>query len=167
MIVFEPDVILRDALEDLHYLPKEWEKAGFHSNYVRTEFSQLFNMRIILAIHEILAVIFTPFVLWFSLPQCAPKIVDFFREFTVHVDGVGWVCSFAVFDFKSDKNVAKIDVSAEQGPSLLDLVPRNHPSTVTSVTFTDHRPFLHAHNVTDSNKMEKSVINFKLQNPDW
>src|SRR5262249_20910038 len=38
--------------------------------------------------------------LWFSLPKCSDQIIDFFREFTIHVDGVGYVCSFAVFDFK-------------------------------------------------------------------
>ncbi|CAG8542344.1 8435_t:CDS:2, partial [Scutellospora calospora] len=33
------------------------------------------------------------------------QIVDFFREFTVHVDGLGYVCSFAEFDFKRHGNV--------------------------------------------------------------
>lgn len=57
-------------------------------------------MKIGLFVQEILSVIVTPFVLWYTLPDCAPAIVDFFREFTVHVDGLGYVCSFAVFDFK-------------------------------------------------------------------
>jgi autophagy-related protein 9 len=51
-------------------------------------------------LEEILSVLTTPFILWFSLPNCSDKVVDFFREFTVHVDGIGYVCSFAVFDFK-------------------------------------------------------------------
>jgi autophagy-related protein 9 len=49
---------------------------------------------------EVFSIIVTPFILWFSLPKCSDRIIDFFREFTVHVDGVGYVCSFAVFDFK-------------------------------------------------------------------
>lgn len=56
-------------------------------------------------IRELLSVVLTPFVLWFSLPNCAPAIVDFFREFTVHVDSLGYVCSFAVFDFRRHGNV--------------------------------------------------------------
>ena len=56
-------------------------------------------------VQEILSVVLTPLVLWFSLPDCAPAITDFFREFTVHVDGLGYVCSFAVFDFKRHGNV--------------------------------------------------------------
>lgn len=51
-------------------------------------------------LEEILSVLTTPFVLWFSLPNSSERIVDFLREFTVHVDGIGYVCSFAVFDFK-------------------------------------------------------------------
>ena len=51
-------------------------------------------------LEEVLSVLTTPFILWFSLPNSSEKIVDFFREFTVHVDGIGYVCSFAVFDFK-------------------------------------------------------------------
>ena len=54
---------------------------------------------------ELLSVILTPFVLWYSLPPCAASIVDFFREFTVHVDGLGYVCSFAEFNFKRNGNV--------------------------------------------------------------
>lgn len=38
----------------------------------------------------------TPLILLFTLPNCAGDIVDFFREFTVEVEGLGRVCSFAV-----------------------------------------------------------------------
>lgn len=63
-------------------------------------FGQLFQMKIALLFQELISVVVTPFVLWYTLPTCAGAIVDFFREFTVHVDGLGYVCSFAVFDFK-------------------------------------------------------------------
>jgi autophagy-related protein 9 len=56
-------------------------------------------MKIALFVQEIASVLVTPFVLWYSLPECASAVVDFFREFTVHVDGLGYVCSFGVFDF--------------------------------------------------------------------
>lgn len=62
-------------------------------------------MKIVIYAQELLSVVLTPFVLWFSLPDCAPAIVDFFREFTIHVDALGYVCSFAVFDFKRHGNV--------------------------------------------------------------
>ena len=60
----------------------------------------LYQMKVVIFLEEMLSIIFTPFILWFSLPKCSDRLVDFFREFTVHVDGLGYVCSFAVFDFK-------------------------------------------------------------------
>ena len=48
-------------------------------------------MKVVIFAQEILSVIMTPFVLWYSLPPCAPAIVDFFREFSIHVDGLGYV----------------------------------------------------------------------------
>lgn len=62
-------------------------------------------MKIVIYGQELISVLLTPLVLWFSLPKCAPAIIDFFREFTVHVDGLGYVCSFAVFDFQRHGNV--------------------------------------------------------------
>lgn len=62
-------------------------------------------MKVLIFVQELLSVILTPFVLWFSLPACAPAIIDFFREFTVHVDGRGYVCSFAEFNFERHGNV--------------------------------------------------------------
>ena len=62
-------------------------------------------MKIMIYAQELLSVVLTPFVLWFSLPDCAPAIVDFFREFTIHVDSLGYVCSFGVFDFQRHGNV--------------------------------------------------------------
>jgi autophagy-related protein 9 len=71
-------------------------------------------MKITVFVQELLSVVLTPFVLWFSLPPCADNIIDFFREFTVHVEGVGYVCSFAVFDFKRHGNVKVRSVRSAQ-----------------------------------------------------
>jgi hypothetical protein len=49
-------------------------------------------------------VLVTPAVLWFSLPASAHDILTFVRDFTVRVDGVGDVCSLAVFDFEHHGN---------------------------------------------------------------
>lgn len=62
-------------------------------------------MKILIFVQEVVSVVLTPFVLWLSLPSCAPAIIDFFREFSVHVDGRGYVCSFAEFNFERHGNV--------------------------------------------------------------
>jgi autophagy-related protein 9 len=98
-VVFDPEYALRNVIDYTHYSPVQW-KDRLHSNEVKQEFSELYKMKIVIFIEEILSIIFLPFILWFSLPKCSDRIIDFFREFTVHVDGLGYVCSFAVFDFK-------------------------------------------------------------------
>ena len=98
-LVFDPEFALSNVIEYTHYLPGHW-RGRLHSNEVRTEFALLYQMKVVIFLEEILSIIFTPFILWFSLPKCSDQLIDFFREFTLHVDGLGHVCSFAVFDFK-------------------------------------------------------------------
>ncbi len=98
-LVFDPEFALTNVIEYTHYLPSHW-RGRLHSDEVRTEFALLYQMKVIIFLEEILSIIFTPFILWFSLPKCSDPLVDFFREFTLHIDGLGYVCSFAVFDFK-------------------------------------------------------------------
>ena len=58
----------------------------------------------LLFLEEMASIVMTPFVLYFSLPQCAPAILAFLRDFTVRVDGVGDICSMAAFDFDRHGN---------------------------------------------------------------
>lgn len=102
-LVFDPEFSLNNVIEYTHYLPAHW-RGRLHSDEVRKEVSQLYQMKVIIFLEELLSLVFTPFILWFSLPKCSDQLVDFFREFTIHVDGLGYVCSFAVFDFKKGGN---------------------------------------------------------------
>ncbi|KAI0664761.1 APG9-domain-containing protein [Cubamyces menziesii] len=136
--VFDPELLMSEVVQYTHYMPDEW-KGELHSKKVHAEFGQLFQMKVVIFAQELLSVLLTPFVLWYSLPPCAPAIVDFFREFTVHVDGLGYVCSFAVFDFQRHGNVkfgAPTQVNDERWMSK-------------------------------EGKMEKSFLNFKAAHPDW
>lgn len=98
-LVFEPEYALRQVIEYTHYMPNHWQDR-LHSDEVKREFATLYQLKIVIFLEEVFSIIITPFILWFSLPNCSDQIIDFFREFTIHVDGVGYVCSFAVFDFK-------------------------------------------------------------------
>lgn len=121
--VFDPEILMMEVITYTHYMPDEW-KGQLHSKkvcvddqqifacihnmlggQVHQEFGELFAMKVIIFVQELLSVVLTPFVLWFSLPACAPAIIDFFREFSVHVDGRGYVCSFAEFNFERHGNV--------------------------------------------------------------
>jgi len=98
-LVFEPEYALRQVIDYTHYMPTHWQDR-LHSDDVKREFATLYQLKLVIFLEEILGIITTPFILWFSLPKCSDQIIDFFREFTIHVDGLGYVCSFAVFDFK-------------------------------------------------------------------
>ena len=50
------------------------------------------------------SILLTPFVLYFSLPYCADAILEFVRDHTVFVEGVGDICSLANFDFERHGN---------------------------------------------------------------
>ena len=102
--VFDSEVLMEALVQYTHYLPDEWREQ-LHSKAVHTQFGELFPLKPATFATELASVVLTPFILWFTLPECAPAIVDFFREFTVHVDGLGYVCSFAVFDFQRHGNV--------------------------------------------------------------
>lgn len=98
-LVFNPEYALRNVIEYTHYRPDHWE-TRLHSFEVKQEFSELYKMKVVIFLEEVMGIITTPLLLLFSLPKCSDQIVDFFREFTIHVDGLGYVCSFAVFDFR-------------------------------------------------------------------
>lgn len=136
--VFDPELLMTEVIQYTHYMPDEW-KEQLHSKRVHQEFGALFAMKILIFVQEIVSIVTTPFVLWFSLPPCAPAIVDFFHDFTVWVPGRGYVCSFAEFDFKRHGNVK---FGAPTG-------------------IRDERM------LSREGKMEKSFLNFKAANPDW
>ncbi|GAA5982646.1 hypothetical protein JCM10908_006731 [Rhodotorula pacifica] len=136
--VVDPELLMREIVEHTHYMPAEW-KDKLHSTEVHLAFGKLFQMKVILFLQEIFSVLITPFVLWYTLPRCAGPVVDFFREFTIHVDGLGYVCSFAVFDFKrhGDPNFgAPVQVQEDRWKS-------------------------------SEGKMEKSFMTFAASNPTW
>ncbi|KAL5336079.1 APG9-domain-containing protein [Aspergillus crustosus] len=101
--VFDPEYALREVIRYTHYVPSHWQ-GKLHSDEVRRDFATLYQPKIVIFLEEVLSMLFTPFILWFSLPKCSERVIDFFREFTVHVDGMGYLCSFSVFDFKKGTN---------------------------------------------------------------
>ncbi|EIW67742.1 hypothetical protein TREMEDRAFT_45223 [Tremella mesenterica DSM 1558] len=169
-LVFDPEASLREVVRWTHYLPGGWQ-GRLHSVMVHAEFSTLFQLKITIFFQELLSVLLTPFVLLFSLPPCAGEIIDFFREFTVHVDGVGYVCSFAVFDFgrpalvQEDIHPKGASINTNTNTNL----DTNNISTKKKTTeeTTMKRGKDKNRNRANENKMEKSFLHFKATHPDW
>jgi autophagy-related protein 9 len=101
----DPIIHLRDVLYFTHYMPSHW-KDRLHSNEVRGEFSAMYQMKLLIFLEEILSLVVAPLILWRNSEnrQCE-RLIDFFREQTVHVEGIGHQCNFAVFGFKKNVNV--------------------------------------------------------------
>lgn len=104
--VFEPAEKIKQLSGYTHYLPKEWE-GKYHTEAVKDDFCKLYNLRFIILLRELASLITTPFILWFSLPKSTEAIIDFFRDSSLYVDGLGYVCKYAMFDDVTSKNTAK------------------------------------------------------------
>ena len=102
--VHEPVAHLLNVIDVTHYCPARWNHQ-LHSNDVRVEFSSLYQMRILIFLEEIMSLIIAPFILWRNSGARSEMIIDFFRNSTVQVDGLGYLCTFSVFDFRKSKNV--------------------------------------------------------------
>ncbi|KAF2487308.1 autophagy protein Apg9-domain-containing protein [Neohortaea acidophila] len=101
--VHDPVLHLKEVLMFTHYMPAHW-KNRLHSNEVRAEFSAMYQMKVLIFVEEILSLIVAPWILLRNATTRCERIIDFFREQTVHVNGIGYQCNFAVFGFKKDLN---------------------------------------------------------------
>ena len=101
--VHDPVLHLKEVLWYTHYMPAHW-KDRLHSEEVRAEFAAMYQMKVMIFVEEILSLIVAPWILLRNATFRSERIIDFFREQTVHVDGIGYQCNFAVFGFKKDPN---------------------------------------------------------------
>lgn len=138
-----PEPLLIEVLKHTHYLPPNW-KGQSHTLKVRKEFDQLFEYKFMALILELFAPLVTPYILWFHIKPRSHDIIDFFRNFTVTVVGVGDVCSFAQLDVRKHGN------PEWQSRSELDSV---------------HEPTQYMQG--EDGKVELSLMHFATTNPSW
>eukprot|EP01114_Cavostelium_apophysatum_P016676 TRINITY_DN4793_c0_g1_i1.p1 TRINITY_DN4793_c0_g1~~TRINITY_DN4793_c0_g1_i1.p1 ORF type:complete len:627 (-),score=150.46 TRINITY_DN4793_c0_g1_i1:465-2345(-) len=137
--VMDPTKVMEDLAQFTHYMPSSW-KGKAHTTRVLGEFNQLFEYKIVSFVIELFSVLFAPFILLFSLPNSAEKVIEFFRVFTVNEPGVGDVCKFATFPLEENGN-KKYGVDSNA----------NVPKSMK----------------TKQGKLEKSFLNFKANYPEW
>jgi autophagy-related protein 9 len=102
---YDPEASLRYISQFTHYLPSTWN-GRLHTMEVKNEFCELYSLKIVIIMNEILSLILTPFILWFKVSNNSGTIIDFFREYSIHVDGLGYICYFSMFNFEEkDKNM--------------------------------------------------------------
>ncbi|KAG0142199.1 hypothetical protein CROQUDRAFT_50622 [Cronartium quercuum f. sp. fusiforme G11] len=157
-----PEVLMQKIVQHTHYLPPHWY-GKLHSLEIYTEFCELFQLKVVNFLRELMSVVLTPFILWYGFTdERCERIVDFFREFTIHVDGIGHVCSFAVFDFSKLGNTI-----SPTGPDLqFNPTGPHNPHRQHSPT-TRLAPMRHPQQQHDMTKMERSLLSFVAHHPNW
>jgi autophagy-related protein 9 len=146
---FDKIGLLEEVSTHLHYSPETW-KLNPESASVREELKDLFPTKYVLFTREFLGLFLNPYILYFSLPKNAEELVEFFREFSVQVDGLGYVCSFALFDFERHGDMRLLEPTVDTNLVQRRLVPADNS-------------YLQSRDA----KMEKSLLNFKVNNPRW
>ncbi|KAI5380091.1 autophagy protein atg9 [Alternaria postmessia] len=114
--VTDPSYYLNHVIYHTRYEPESW-RDRLHTDEVRAEFAQLYQPKILIFAEEILSMVITPFLLIFRLPKCSDRIVDFFREFSIVVDGLGVTCSYSMFpSTKTTRNANNIPANGTAAP---------------------------------------------------
>jgi autophagy-related protein 9 len=145
-LIWCPEQLMKNILCHAQYLKPEWR--GFaHTSKVLREFEDLFQLKAFYFVNEIFSPFLTFVFLMFSLRPRSTEIVDFLRNFTVSVVGVGDVCSFAQMEIRKHGNPEwQLSASNE------DL-----STTVETNQYTQG----------ENGKTELSLVHFALTNPHW
>ena len=161
--VFDPEYAIKEVVKFTHYEPAWW-KGRLHSEEVKKDFSTLYQMKVVIFCEEIMSILLTPFVLWFSLPKCSERLVDFFREFTVHVDGLGYVCSFALFDFQKGGSQG-VDERASQSNKDATGLREEYYSTKDGKMLSSYYSFLDSYANNPKRRVAGPVFRRNFQPP--
>ncbi|KAJ6633195.1 Autophagy-related protein 9A [Pseudolycoriella hygida] len=150
-LIWCPEQLMTAVLAHTHYLPMSWRGLS-HTSRVRDQFGHFFQLRAMYLLNELLSPITTPYILMFYLRPRSLDIIDFFRNFTVSVVGVGDVCAFAQMDVRKHGNPAWQPTNSadpEVGEVLTPLPTGNQFAQ------------------GEQGKTELSLVHFTLTNPGW
>lgn len=136
------ETLMIEILAEVHYLPDSWRGLA-HTTFVRDQFAQFFQYKAVYLLFELISPVVTPLIFFFKLRPRSLEIIDFYRNFTVSVLGVGDVCSFSLMDMRKHGN------PAWQAPGQLKC-PENNKQTQA-----------------ENGKTELSLIHFATMNPTW
>jgi len=98
------ECIMQHIADHTHCFPAEW-RGKAHTQDVHDAFSRAFQYKAWLFFDEVMSVFFAPLILCFSLSSSASSTLQFVRDNTVDVDGLGSVLGHSLFDFDTYGNV--------------------------------------------------------------
>uniref|UniRef100_A0A0N5AAR9 Autophagy-related protein 9 n=1 Tax=Syphacia muris TaxID=451379 RepID=A0A0N5AAR9_9BILA len=142
--VYMPERLMRSIIACIHYAPISWEGKA-HTRAVRKEFDSLYPLTFRYILEELFSPLITPFILFFWVRPRMQKFVEFFIRFTVSIEGLGDVCSFAQMDIAKHGDEKCIFILAIDG-----------------VAFDKDEDY-----IANDGKTEISLLNFAAMNPLW
>jgi len=146
-----PELELRAVISHVHYAPASWRNRACEDD-VKYQFSDLFQMKITYVIEQLLSPVLTPLILLLWVRPRAGEFIDFFHNFTVSVEGIGDVCSFATLDVK------------KHGDPMWH--SNNYDEEKNKI---QNKSYLYSHNNKTANngKTELSILQFAISNRNW
>lgn len=159
-LVWCPERLMTSILAQIHYMPDHW-KGACHTHAVRDQFASLFQYRAVHLLEELVSPLVTPLVLIFALRPRALELVDFLRNFTVEVVGVGDVCSFALMDVRKHGSP---QWSPEDGEEVEAAPGEGRGSSRGAGCRREAPP---KQQQAQHGKTELSLMHFTLTNPHW
>lgn len=161
-LVWCPETLLTAVLAHTHYRPDSW-KGHAHTQTTRAQVAQLFQYRAVHLLEELLSPLLTPFILCFYMRQRSLDIVDFYRNFTIEVTGVGDVCSFAQMDVRKHGHPMWQTLPVTPEEDRTD----GYNNLYGGERHTLHIPMSNQYTQAEDGKTELSLIHFTLTNPEW
>jgi len=166
-LVWCPETLLTAVLAHTHYRPDSWRGTA-HTQTTRAQVAQLFQYRAVHLLEELISPFVTTYILCFRMRYRALEIVDFFRNFTIEVAGVGDVCSFAQMDVRKHGNPMWQTVA--HSPTVSPL-PEDRAAGYDNQFGVDpdkyQIPMSNHYTQAEDGKTELSLIHFTLTNPEW
>ena len=153
--IFCPELLLKSVLAHIHYMPATWRTKA-HTSTVRNEFSKFFQLKVTFFVEELVSPLITPLILIFSFRNKSLEVVDFLRNFSIDVAGVGDVCSFA-----------QLDVHKHGNPHWMDEDDVMTNGKASGDAEEKERALPSQAMQSEDGKTELSLVNFALTNPDW
>ncbi|XP_074109229.1 autophagy-related protein 9 isoform X1 [Cotesia typhae] len=161
-LVWCPETLLTAVLAHTHYRPDSW-KGHAYTQTTRAQVAQLFQYRAVHLLEELLSPLLTPFILCFYMRQRSLDIVDFYRNFTIEVTGVGDVCSFAQMDVRKHGHPMWQTLPVTPEEDRTD----GYNNLYDGERHTLHIPMSNQYTQAEDGKIELSLIHFTLTNPEW
>lgn len=162
-LVWCPESYLTAVLAHTHYRPDSWRNQA-HTQTTRAQVAQLFQYKAVHILEELISPLLTPYVLIFHLRHKATDIVDFYRNFTVEITGVGDVCSFAQMDIRKHGNPvwqAFVQSSSQRESEMAGA------DNLGFERKEEVHPQSNQYTQAEDGKTELSLIHFTHTNPEW